>query len=749
VFVKTLRFSAIAMSKFRQLIFYVLTIGLFGGLVWWILYKGTALEVPGEMAIQAGNTSSTPRFLSFHNPLAILVLQIVTIIITARIFSYVFSKIRQPLVIGEIIAGIFLGPSLLGMYFPEISGFIFPEEFRGNLEILSQIGLIFFMFIIGMELDVKLLKNKANAAVVISHASITFPYFLGVLLAYGLYENFAPPGISFLAFALFMGIATSITAFPVLARIIQERGLTQTPLGVMAITCAATDDVTAWCILAAVIAIVKAGSIAGALYVLAMAAVYVLFMLKVVQPLMNKIGNAYASKEIVNKKIIGVIFLVLLGSAYLSEIIGIHALFGAFLAGVIMPQNLSFKKIITDKIEDVSLVLLLPLFFVFTGLRTEIGLLNSADLWMTCGLVIGVAILGKFGGSAIAAKFVGHSTKDSLSLGVLMNTRGLMELVVLNIGLDLGILSREIFAMMVIMALCTTFLTGPGLDIIERVFRKKNYGEEILSRIKTSFKILVSFGPPRMGDTLVRLADQLTKKNNSHVEVTALHITPSSEINPYDAYLFEQEGFQPIRSASETLGISLQTIYKNTEEVDKEMVDTVHQSNYDLVLVGAARPVFNDRATGGKLKLLLDEANTNVGVLIDRKFTTIKNVLLLLGSVNDLSLLQYADRFRASNNARVTILKMLEGQFVNLKNPESPYYLAASSFKEVIEHRIPDKELLAHYELVLVSLEFWDKINLRSPWIKDCPSILVVKHFQDLTTDNNSDNLVPEKTKQE
>jgi Kef-type K+ transport system membrane component KefB len=724
----------------KSILFYIVVVGAFTALMWLILQHGGNLEHAGasKIVVSPQDVSSFQSFKkefisSLHHPLAILILQISAIIIVARFFGYLANKIGQPTVVGEIIAGIVLGPSLLGMAAPEVSGFLFPLASMGNLQFLSQIGLILFMFIIGMELDIKILKNKADAAVVVSHASIIFPYFLGIGLAYVLFQRFAPEGISFLEFALFMGIAMSITAFPVLARIIQERGLTKTNLGTMAITCAAADDITAWCILAAVVAIVKAGSFVSALYTMGFALAYVLVMIYAVQPLLRKMGDMYVSKEMVNKKVVGIVFLILLLSSYLTEIIGIHALFGAFLAGVIMPQNLNFKKILTEKIEDVSLVLLLPLFFVFTGLRTQIGLLNEGNLWLICLLIIFVAVLGKFGGSTIAARVVGQSWKDSLSIGVLMNTRGLMELIVLNIGYDLGILSPEIFAMLVIMALTTTFFTGPALDLINKLFKTRHYGEEILSQLKTSFNILISFGPPKMGSTLLRLADQLTLKRNASVQVTGLHITPSSEVKPQDALLYEKEGFQPIRSTAQLLGMSIDTIYKTCEEVEYEITKCANEKNYDLVLVGAAKSLFNDNVTGGKLNQLLVESTSNVAVLVDKGFVMAESVLVLVNSDGDKPLLQYADRFMASNKARVTLLKMGQDK-ISFLDPSSAQYVGNEKFKEVIEHRIPDSYLLSHYNLVLVSLAYWEIIS-HTGWLKNAPSILVVKHLNDLKND--------------
>ena len=467
------------MKRKTNTLFYVLIIFVLGSVIFGIIKKGDQLQSPTAIQQVQGvqtSDSTTSGFQAFSTsfnhglkePLAVLLLQIIVIIAFARLFGFLFKKIGQPAVVGEIVAGIVLGPSILGLLFPSVNLFLFPAASLGTLNFLSQIGLILFMFIIGMELDLKAMGKQAYDAVIISHASIIIPYTLGMALAYFLYTNYAPAGISFLSFSLFMGIAMSITAFPVLARILQEKGLTKTKLGSMALTCAAADDLTAWCILAAVIALVKSGSSMSALYTIALAVVYVLVMIKLVKPALQKLETIYDEHEKKRTPIIALLFTMLLASSYLSSIIGVHSLFGAFIAGLIMPAGLGFRKIITDKIEDVSLVLLLPLFFVITGLRTQIGLINQAHLWITFAWILIVAISGKLGGSTLAARMVGQSWKDSLSIGVLMNTRGLMQLIVLNIGYDLGILTPEIFAMMVLMALVTTFMTGPLLDLINR-----------------------------------------------------------------------------------------------------------------------------------------------------------------------------------------------------------------------------------------------------------------------------------------
>ncbi len=471
----------------KKILIYVLLIGVFASLSWYVIEKGNLIvRQPqvisnGQNATLADNAKpvvidSTANVIDqFLNnikyPLSILLLQVIIILFTSRIFGIIFRKLGQQTVIGEIIAGVILGPSIFGWLFPDLFAIVFPHNSFISLQFLSQIGLAFFMFVIGMELDLSKIKSKTQDAIIISQISIIFPFFLGTCVSYYIFQELAPKDVSFLSFALFMGISMSITAFPVLARIIKERGLTKTPLGVLAITCAAVDDVTAWCLLAAAIAIVKAGSVTSSLFTIGLAIAYIVFMLYVIKPWLQKISEKRMKEGKIGKTVIGISFFLLLLSAYFTEIIGIHALFGSFIAGVVMPNNTRFKEILTEKVEDVSTILLLPIFFAFTGLRTQIGLLNNGHLWMFCLLIISVAIVGKLAGSAFTAKIIGRTWKDSLSIGALMNTRGLMELIVLNIGYDLGVFGPEIFSIMVIMALFTTLMTGPLLNLVNFSFK--------------------------------------------------------------------------------------------------------------------------------------------------------------------------------------------------------------------------------------------------------------------------------------
>ncbi|RZJ64927.1 MAG: cation/H(+) antiporter, partial [Flavobacterium sp.] len=591
------------MKNFKHSFFYITVIAIFSAIIYWVLNNGESLEKGRKIVDIKSTKGQWGDFMDslVHNlthPLAMLLVQIITIIFVARIFGWFCKKIGQPTVIGEMIAGIVLGPSLVGMYFPEYSAMLFPKESLGNLQFLSQIGLILFMYVVGMELDLKVLKNKAKDAVIISHASIIIPFAMGMVLAYYVYEQFAPEGVEFMAFALFMGIAMSITAFPVLARIVQERGLHRTRIGALVITCAAADDITAWCILAAVIAIAKAGTFTSSLYVIGLSILYVGLMLYIVRPFLKRIGDLYSNKDNVTRPVVAIFFLTLLISSYATEIIGIHALFGAFMAGAIMPENMRFRNIFIEKVEDVSQVMLLPLFFVFTGLRTQIGLLNDPYLWKVCALIIAVGVVGKFVGSALTARFVGQNWRDSFTIGALMNTRGLMELIVLNIGYDLGILSTEIFSMMVIMALATTFMTGPALDLIGYIYnRKKMYIPEEI-RQASRFKILVSFDSPEGGKTLLRLANSFVKKMRGNAMVTAMHISPSSEIHTFNLEEYEEMSFKPVLAEAELLDQKVTTLFKATTDMNSDIAAVANKGEFDLVLIDIGQSIFEGTLLG-------------------------------------------------------------------------------------------------------------------------------------------------------
>jgi Kef-type K+ transport system membrane component KefB len=395
-----------------------------------------------------------------------LLLQIGVILFLARLVGWVFRKLHQPQVMGEMVAGILLGPSLLGWAAPGAYKALFPVESLGFLSSLSQVGLILFMFLVGLELDAKILRGKAQSTVLISHVSIAVPFALGALLALFLYPRLSDDSVTFTNFALFLGTAMSITAFPVLARILTERNLLNTQIGAVSIASAAVNDVTGWCLLAFIVILARSNQASSIWLTLGGVAVYLGILLFGVRRFLFRLKDMYEKRGLLTQNMLALVLLMLLASSFVTEQLGIHALFGAFLIGVIMPKHRPFVHALTEKLNDVAVVLLLPIFFAFTGLRASIGLLSGAQSWFYLLLIVAVAILGKFGGSALAARLTGMSWRQAGAIGTLMNTRGLMELVLLNIGLDIGVISPTLFTMLVLMALLTTFMTAPVLEWI-------------------------------------------------------------------------------------------------------------------------------------------------------------------------------------------------------------------------------------------------------------------------------------------
>jgi len=432
----------------------VVTVGLF----LLIRSHGETLIAPAPPAT-VGFTESPPPA---PNVLFHVLLALAAVLVAGRTVGMLLKFVGQPAVIGEVVAGILLGPSLVGRLAPSVSNYILPPNVAPYLGLVAQIGVAFYMFLVGLELNAELLRRRASAAVATSHASIVVPFLLGSTLALYLYPRLSTSAVSFTSFALFMGVALSVTAFPVLARILADRGMTRSEFGAVALACAAADDVTAWCLLALVSGIARASG-NDALAVVLLTGAFIAGMFVVVGPLVRRFiaGSRDAAPT---PHTTAIILLAVLLSAVTTEFIGVHAIFGAFLFGTIVPHDSLLARQLSGRLEDFVTILLLPAFFAFTGMRTRIDLVAGYDQWLICGVIVLVATLGKFGGTFAAGRLTGLESRDAATLGILMNTRGLMELIVLNVGLDLGVISPTLFAMLVIMALVTTLATTPLLQ---------------------------------------------------------------------------------------------------------------------------------------------------------------------------------------------------------------------------------------------------------------------------------------------
>jgi Kef-type K+ transport system membrane component KefB/nucleotide-binding universal stress UspA family protein len=561
---------------------------------------------------------------------SLVLLEILVVIGISRLVGLGCRAIKQPLVIGEIMAGIMLGPSLLGLIAPQITAGLFPAETAPILEVLAQIGLIFFMFLIGLELDPKYLKGNMDVAVATSAAGIILPFSLASVLAFGLYPMVDNPSISLLAFTLFLGSALSITAFPVLARIITESNLQNTRLGTLALTCAAVDDVVAWCLLAVAIAVARTNNMITALPTIFSALFYIGFMLTAGRWLLQTLSAHYNRSGKVSQLLLAGIYMAVITSALITESIGIHFIFGAFLLGAVMPKNPGMVKEIAEKTEDFVLIFLLPVFFVYSGLKTKIGLIDTPQLWLVCAAILAVAILGKYLGVYFTARHFKLDHRESSALGWLMNARGLTELIVLNIGLKLGVISELLFAMLVIMALTTTFMTSP---LLEWTYPKRLIREQSLDADASpitpaaTYQVLVPVANPRTQKSLIQLAIAIARNPE---ESSIVH--PLSLIELEEDYLYQSspaEAERLIRQRRDQLDKLIETIEPTAAQsiiqpivqigydVAKKTATLAKLDQPDLILLGWHRSAFSKDRLGGRVRQILAIAPADVAVLVD------------------------------------------------------------------------------------------------------------------------------------
>lgn len=611
---------------------------------------------------------------NFSPSIVVLVLIEVLIVIGfSRLVGLGCRWIKQPLVIGEIIAGIMLGPSLLGLIAPGVAAALFPAEAVPFLEVLSQIGLIFFMFLIGLELNPKYLSDQLEVAILISHVSILVPFSLGTLLALLLYPLVSDASVSFTAFSLFLGAAMSITAFPVLARIITESNLQKTRLGTLALTCAAVDDVTAWCVLALAIAVAHTNTITGAFPTIIASLIYIAFMVTVGRWFLKRLATYYERRGRLNQIVLAWIYMGVVASALITELIGIHLIFGAFLLGAVMPKNEGLVRELAQKTEDFVLIFLLPVFFAYSGLRTQIGLLNTPGLWLLCLAVVGVAIIGKYVGTYIAARVSGIENREASALGWLMNTRGLTELIVLNIGLSLGVISPLLFTMLVIMALVTTFMTSPLLEWtypkhlikLDLVEPKTEVGAE-----KVTYRILVPVANPSTQRGLVQLAVAIAGSRSQPAVVHPLSLIELEEYTfdstPDEANRLIQERRRKLEQLIQTLEpaesrSSVQPIVRITNKIARTTADIAALDEADLIMVGWHRPDLSKNRLGGRVGQILSTAPVDVAVFIERGGERLETLLVpYAANIHDDLALELALRLLVNrDNCRLAILRVV------------------------------------------------------------------------------------------
>ncbi|HEX8706135.1 MAG TPA: cation:proton antiporter [Myxococcaceae bacterium] len=691
-----------------------------------------------------------------HNALSLLIVQLVVIIGLSRLIGRGAKWMGQPLVIAEVVAGILLGPSLLGWLAPDTMNTLFPATSMPVLKMLSQVGLILFMFLIGLELDPRVLKGRGHSSVLISHTSIIVPFALGAGAAFWLYPRLSESSVPFSSFLLFMGVAMSITAFPVLARILSERGLLRSRVGMITLTCAAVDDVTAWCLLAFIVSIVRATDLTHAGYTTLFTLLYIGFMVGVLRPFLKRLGARVADRQGLSQNVVALTLILLLASAWTTELIGIHALFGAFLFGAIIPKEGGLAESLAEKLEDVAVVLLLPLFFAYSGLRTQIGLLSGAADWAMCGLIIVLACVGKFGGSTLAARFTGMRWREASALGLLMNTRGLMELIVLNLGLDLGVISPKLFTMMVIMALVTTFITTPLLRWIyppaEQARDNVPLAPPVAAPVaaQAPFTVLMCVSHGQVGTGMATLGRALASVPSEPAQLYALHLVPPTERASFHLRREHEtsrgDALEPLLDRAGTLGLEVRPLSFVSAEPGLDICRTAEAKQANLILLGWHKPLFSRTMLGGTVHEVMEEASADVAVLVDRGLKEVRRVLVpFIGSSHDRAALSLARRLLRSVSAEITVLHVTapereHGQVKTRTVVESlfPEESGRVNFK-VVAHDSPEDAALEEarrgYDLVVVGVgSEWGLEDgffglHRERLIGDAPtSMLVVRH---------------------
>lgn len=564
---------------------------------------------------------------------------LVVIMAAARLIGTLAVRIGQPRVMGEVVAGIVLGPTVFGAIAPQLQAAVFPADLIPVLGIVANLGLVFYMFMVGIELDPAALKGRVSQAVAISNASVALPMVLGILVAVPTYELVGPDG-GFAGFALFMGVAMSITAFPVLARILVERRMLARPLGAMTMAAAAIDDVTAWFLIALATAVSASGSGGGVAKTIALAVVFCAVMFLAVRPLVGRVSGAYEEEGRIPAGWLAVLFGGVLVSAYATEQIGIALIFGAFVMGLVMPRHAELTEDVTQRMEDFVVIVLLPVFFAYTGLRTNIGLLDQPELWLLTGLLLLVAIAGKFCGAMVAARVCGIGWRGSAVIGTLMNTRGLTELIVLNLALELGVISEALFAALVIMALITTFMAGPMLKLldprnefgapIEETYREAR--EEVAAAHPSlpapERAILLASQSAQGMQQLVGLGRLLAAWEPPRELILTRQVRPS-RATAYgvraglqnDAMLLAQASteVEAIRERLIAEGVAARSVAYISANLDRDLERAAAAESIDLVLLEGRRPLLGDAVPGGEVGLMLREAPSDVAALVARE----------------------------------------------------------------------------------------------------------------------------------
>lgn len=596
----------------------------------------TITMTPAGSPAGTGERVAAQRQREFGHTLGAFFIAIAIVMLFARLTGEGAVRIGQPRVMGEVVAGILLGPTLLGRIAPDIQTAIFPVDVIPYIGVAANLGLIFYMFLVGLELDFGQLRGRIMQTAAISNTGVALPMALGLLVALPVYKLVAPD-TKFAAFALFMGVAMSITAFPVLARILAERRMLKRPIGALALAAAAIDDVSAWFLIALASAVATAGSSSDVLRTIAFAIAFCAGMAYLARPLLARVSVAYDEAGRVPGAWVTAIFAGVLVSAYTTETIGIALIFGAFIMGAIMPRHAGLTEDVTHRLEDFVVLLLLPLFFAYTGLRTDVGLLDRPELLLLTLGLFAIAVVAKFGGCLLAARITGLKWRESAVIGVLMNTRGLTELIVLNLALEKGVISEALFAMLVIMALATTFMAGPLLRLLDP---DNSFGAPVEEELEEARKASLVDSPVPIPERSIMVAPQ---SDAAVPQLLALAEPLATSEPPRELILVRL--VEPPRSAAVRGG--LQTENREVAEAQSRLVSIrlgllarrvaaraiafssvdpgadlarlAENQDVDLLMLDGRRPLVGEGVPKGAVGSVLRRAPCDVAVLVARE----------------------------------------------------------------------------------------------------------------------------------
>ena len=589
-----------------------------------------------------------------HDPVSRFVAQLVVIIGVARVLGLLARKVGQPAVVAEIVGGILLGPSILGALAPSFAVALFPPGSLEPLRAASQLGVVLFVFLVGLELEPAMVRGRARAALTIAVVGIAAPFALGAAAALPINSLVAdePPT---LGLALFLGAAMAVTAFPVLARMLAEHRLLRTRIGALAITAAALQDVIAWCLLAFVVAFARSSGVVQAAATTGLALVFVAVMLLLVRALLERLVDRINAPLTLTHDVVALLLLGALGSAWVSQRIGVHLVFGAFLFGAVIPKRDGFAHALAEKLEDVVTVLFMPLFFVVSGLRTHVELVASANHALACAAIVAVACAGKLGATTLVGRATGLRWREASALGILMNTRGLMELIVLNVGLELGVFSATMFSMMVVMVLATTVITAP---VLARVYPPRDAIRDLLASEsgatparEIASRILACISHPRVGPAMVAMAGAL---GGEGTEIVALHLTREGDRIDADG----SEVLAPALARADELGVAARGLSFVSANPAEDIVRVADLRDPELVLLGLHKPVLSQALLGGVVHAVLRHAENQVAIFVDRALAPTPGRVLVPfhGTGHDRAALRLATRVQRSTGAALTVL---------------------------------------------------------------------------------------------